>query len=573
MKYKMIILSILFLPVLLFGVELKSLYFEGNHAFTSSELYDALALKRPSFIAFWKSKIPKINPKTALVLKESLEGFYQVKGFYKAKIAVTQNQKKIIFRIKENKPVIVKNIDIRSDEKINDLIFLDKGNRFDAELFIKSKKQIKEKMLKLGYCSYDLNAKAKVDPQKNLAYLHFFLKKGEICKFGDITLSGLETIKPKIIKSYISFHKGDDYSYDKIIKSYDALYSLGAFSSVTIKETQKINNVLKMNISFRERKKKIRLKTGIGYESDLGPRAFLRWEERNFRGNAKKLAFFLKYSQKEHIFKNELTKPALFAVKGHLFNLKNEAGYSYFDYDTYKEKTLFDKIHLFHSFGYYLVDIGVGIENIKISDVKNLCNIEEKSYLLIYPFLSFIRDSRDSRLNPRKGTYFSHYMEGGLKEFGSDTSYIKMEDEGRFIYTFSNKITLALKAKIKIIKELKKDLPESKMLFGGGAYGNRAYGYKKLYATDALCSDMGGKTFVENTIEISHPIYKEIEGAVFLDSTMLSADSFDFSTDFIHSFGFGVRYISPIGPVKLDFGFNMEEPGINAIHFLIGQSF
>ncbi len=552
---------------------LKYLYFQGNKTFSQSELYKALGLKETSFIVFWKKREPKIDPKTIPVLKDTLLGFYEVKGFYHTEVKAIDEKDKIIFKIKEGRPVIVKKIDIKSDFKIKPFILLKEGERFDAESFIESKKNIKKRLLKKGYCSYDLDSKAKVDIVKNEAYLIFKLKKGDICYFGDVEFSGLKTVEPKVVKSYVKFRKGEPFSYDKIKETYDSLYSLGAFSTVSIKEVQKINNVLKYQISFRERKKKRRLKTGIGYETNIGPRFFIRWENRNFRGNAKKLSWYLKYSPKETIVSNGFVKPAVFSYRSVLFHFKNEIGYSYFDNDDYKEKRFFDKIHFFANFDPYNADFGLGFEDIKIRDVKNLCSIKEGNYFLVYPFLSFVTDKRDSKLNPRNGTFFSAYFEAGLKETGSATSYLKTMEEGRYIKTFENGITLALKLKLGLIKELEKTLPESKLFYGGGAYGNRAYGYKKLGATDAKCERMGGKTFVENSVEISHPVYRNFEGALFLDSTLISKDSLDFSTDFVHALGFGFRYISPIGPIKIDFGFNIKDPGYNAIHFLIGQSF
>ena len=412
-----------------------------------------------------------------------------------------------------------------------------------------------------------------VDLEKNKADLIFHLKKDGICKFGKVTIKGLKSINPKIVKEYLKFKEGDRYNIEKIKNSYNSLYSLGAFSSVLIEEKEKINNIVNYLISLKERKKRIRVKTGIGYETDLGPRAFFRWEEHNFRGNAKKLSFFLKYSKKEKIIKNNFFKPLVFSLKGKNIDLKNEIGYSFFDYNSYKEKKIFEKIHLFTNINKQLFDIGFGIENIKIDEVENLCNIKKGDFLLIYPFLEYEKDERDSKLNPKKGYYLNSKIEGGIKEIGSESTYLKWESEIRLIHTFKENLTAAIKGKLGLIKELEKSLPTSKLFFAGGAYSNRAYGYHKLYATDSKCKDVGGKTMIDLSFEVDKPIYKNIIGALFFDSTLLSKDSLDFSTDFVNSIGFGIRYLTKIGPIKVDIGFNTEDPSINAIHFLIGQSF
>ena len=59
----------------------------------------------------------------------------------------------------------------------------------------------------------------------------------------------------------------------------------------------------------------------------------------------------------------------------------------------------------------------------------------------------------------------------------------------------------------------------------------------------------------------------------FTDNTMLTDQSYNFKGEIISSAGFGVRYLTPIGPLKLDVGFNVEDPAQYGIAFQIGQSF
>ena len=62
---------------------------------------------------------------------------------------------------------------------------------------------------------------------------------------------------------------------------------------------------------------------------------------------------------------------------------------------------------------------------------------------------------------------------------------------------------------------------------------------------------------------------------IFTDSSMVSSkqEFWNFEDDIIHSVGFGVRYMTPIGPFKIDFGMNTQDYSQNGLHFQIGQSF
>jgi translocation and assembly module TamA len=75
------------------------------------------------------------------------------------------------------------------------------------------------------------------------------------------------------------------------------------------------------------------------------------------------------------------------------------------------------------------------------------------------------------------------------------------------------------------------------------------------------------------SLELDYPVWGDLSAAVFTDNTMLTEDSYDFSGEIITSAGVGVRYMTPVGPFKLDVGMNVEDPEQYGISFQIGQSF
>ena len=118
-------------------------------------------------------------------------------------------------------------------------------------------------------------------------------------------------------------------------------------------------------------------------------------------------------------------------------------------------------------------------------------------------------------------------------------------------------------------------IPESKYFFAGGPYSNRAYGYRELGVIISPTEDSinGASTWLNLSLEANFPVKGDIYGAVFTDNTMLTEKSYDFSGEVISSVGLGVRYMTPIGPFKLDVGVNVNDPTIHGINFQIGQSF
>ncbi len=573
MQFKFLIFSI-FLPLFLLASSAKFLECQGDGTFSQDELYEALGLKQPAWYEFWKEKRPKINPKLTTSLQESLENYYKAEGFYHAKVLKRENNNTIFFSVKKGLPARIKEIKSDLESTYNTLISYKRGDRFNANTFIDIKKNIKKKLLVNGYCNYNFDAKARVDIEKNIVYIHYHLQKNKPCTFGKITINVPSDIAPKVVQSRLNFQEGSLYSSKRINQSYSTISGLEAFDGIQISQKRE-SDIIHVNIDLKRKVKRIRQEIGVGYETNLGPKGIFRWEERNFRGNAKKLSFDLKYSQKEKYVKNGYFAPAFLKVPYrdvYYLDLKNEFLYSEYEFENFDEIKYADYLHLLKDYFLFSVDMGVGIEKIRITKRGDACNVSQGNFLLFFPFLNIIIDTRDSKINPKNGLYLSGYMESGLKYLASSTSYSKFIAEARIIKTI-NKFTFAGKGKLGLINEFEKSLPESKLFFAGGAFSNRAYGYNRLGASDSMCNEVGAKTLIDTTLEVSHSVYKNIDAALFYDATMISEKSFEFTIDFIHALGIGLRYLTPIGPVKLDFGMNVEDKNQYALHFQIGQSF
>ncbi len=565
---------VLFLMLSLQSSQMKYLKFETDGVFNSNRLYDELEIDRASWYQFWKDQIPQINVKIINSLEDSLINFYKSQGYYHVTLDANETNTTVTFNIHANNPIIIDSIKTNLEPKYKKLIKLKTKQKFKAFDFISSKKEIKKKMLEDGFCNFKLKAKTRIDIEKDISFVTFFLTKNKKCKIGDIRINAPKNIHKKVISSRLNFKKGDDYSSKKIKDSYSTLSGLGAFDRVQI-GTKKRDNNINIDINLMKKAKRIRQELGIGYETNLGPKGIFRWEQRNYKGDAKKLSFELKYSNQEKLIKNSFFWPAISSIPyypHHHIDLNNEFIYSEINLDTFNEKKYANYLHFMKDYYLYSIDLGVGLEHIKIEKKGDICNVVNGKFLLFFPFAKFIIDTRDSKLNPKNGLYLSNSFEMGIKSFANSSTYSKFITELRVIQTIGD-ITIAGKGKLGLIQEFENKLPESKLFLGGGAFSNRAYGYKKIGAYDASCDEVGGKTMIATTIEASYPIYKKLEAAIFYDTTLISKNSFYFNTDFRHSVGFGFRYLTPIGPVKIDFGVDIENYSQNAIHFQIGQSF
>lgn len=559
-----------------------SIHFSGQEHFDIDALEKALGVNNKSLYEFWKKDNPRIKNKLLPTLIETLESFYISEGFYDASITMESSDGIVTLKIRESKPVRIQDIEIQSDFNISSFIEIEKEDIFRAKTFINSKNKIIASLLKEGYCSYDLDTKAYVDIEKNRVDLKYHLKKGGVCTFGKVNIAGLKTIDNDVIISRVRAVEGGRFSTDLVQDTSNALYLLGAFDSVLVNVDRKIYNVVPVDISLEEKDKPYQLEAGAGYDTYVGARVHTQITKYNFLGNAQKLNLKAMWSKKEQLLILDYFKPTLFNLFEYSIDLGARTGYSNLEHDGFQEEKTFMRAYFQHEDSRLKLKLGIAAEVINIDALDNLDEgdelsqaVNEGEFVLFYPYMDIVYDARDSKLNPKYGYYLAAYSEIGLSDEEDASVYIKAQLEARLIHTFSN-LTLSAVGKIGVIDDdLGKGLPESKYFFSGGSFSNRAYGFREIGVILSPEEDTiyGASSMLNLSLEANYPVWGDIYGAVFTDNTMLSEDSFDYKTEIITSAGLGVRYMTPIGPFKLDIGFNVADTSIYGISFQIGQSF
>ena len=555
---------------------LVPIVFKGNKIVSTSDLEEVVGAKKSPFILFWKERIAKISPKMYPRLKETFKLFYKNEGFYDAHIDTHRENQSIIVTIEEHRPIIIEDVIVDSDLDLSEGITVEAHERFRAKDFTETKKKIHKILLTQGYCSPELSTKAYLDIEKYKAYIKIDLKKKKLCHFGKISIKTKSTtMNDDIILSRLYFEEGDVFNIEKIKESYEALYSLEAFDQLNLDYSKKLYNNKPVGITYKEVSKKIHTRIGLGYATDLKFQGRFYWEYQNYGGNGKKLIFDTVVSKDQKRVENRFFVPYVHSIEGYYLDLLNSVGYSEErDVHNFDERVVFDKLYLIHAGSQWYNSIGLGIEQREIFNASQILN---EHFFLIYPFIKLVYDQRDSKINPKNGFYFSHEMEYGLQYSPDSTSYLKYEEELRLIYTPRWEMTFSSVGRMGAISLYKNNMPESKKFFAGGAFTNRAYGYDRLGITESQikASTDGGFTFANLSLETNFPLYKNFRGAIFSDNTMISDNQgiWEFSNKVISSAGLGFRYLTPLGPFKIDFGMNVHDKSQRAIHFQVGQSF
>ncbi|HZH03825.1 MAG TPA: BamA/TamA family outer membrane protein, partial [Myxococcaceae bacterium] len=183
-------------------------------------------------------------------------------------------------------------------------------------------------------------------------------------------------------------------------------------------------------------------------------------------------------------------------------------------------------------------------------------------------------DRRDDRQAPKSGYYLGLSFQEGGGPLGGDFDYIRIQPDLRYYYSFGAKRewTLALKARAGTLIPLgDRGSPIVSRFFGGGANSMRGFSTRRFSPLQVVEKDMdldpdsddapgetvpiGGNSLFETSAEVRWNFYGNIVFATFLDSGFVTASSFrrESFNAMQYAVGFGFRYITPIGPVRLDF--------------------
>jgi len=561
-------ISLLILLASLLYSQSLPLVFSGNKSFSNQKLYEVLDIDTPYFYEFWKDD-PKTEIKKSKDLVSTIKEYYKYKGFFKATIKSSQKDGKIIISIIENQPITIVDITTVSKLDIKNQIPFKVGDVFDSEKFTQSKKDIEIIYGDKHYCKTDSNSKAWIDTQTKKAYISYDITPNEQCVIGQIRITSPKSIEPKFVESLLYFREGTLFSSQLIKDSYDSLYANGGLSKAVIStHINENSNKVDTDVKVFENTQPTRLETGLGYSSDEGPMVSLGIKNKNIFGNLKTLGISTRLTSNKQNIHAEFNRPL-----SHKNSTGANGGYENEKFLGYKESRVFANVYLSQRKLPNRFTESIVFDNSNTYDSTDLELFPEGEIFLISPKLRWEYDTRDNILSPKKGYFLNTEVMASLHSFISDATYYKFELKGGYILPLEKSI-LAMQASFGSLNIYDGEVPASYRFYGGGVNSNRAYSYQTLGPKNSAGDPVGFNSILETTIEYRFPIYKNFGGVVFNDNTFTKNSAISDSTHGYYSVGFGIRYTTPIGPLALDFGFDISNPKENyAFQFRIGEVF
>lgn len=196
-------------------------------------------------------------------------------------------------------------------------------------------------------------------------------------------------------------------------------------------------------------------------------------------------------------------------------------------------------------------------------------------------------DTRDDVIDPSRGGFFSAEATLAARALGGQVGFLKSYAQGFWFRSLpgSRRIVLATRAAVGLADGFPlEDLPASERFFAGGDSTIRGFALDTVGAPNTISTKgfpKGGNAVLILNAELRVPVWKDFGAAVFVDggNVFNRVSEFDFG-ELRGSFGFGLRYRSPVGPIRIDVGFKMDRRELagrleprRAFHFSFGQAF
>ena len=410
----------------------------------------------------------------------------------------------------------------------------------------------------------------------------FDIEEGDRVDVGRIIVSGNTRTRTTVVRRHAEpLEESAPLNPEVILEAQRNLYATGLFSRVDIVPLdQGLDGRRDLLIQIDEAGPLL-LSYGVGVQqlegsgSDVDVRGTVEITHNNLWGLDRSLSARVQGSRREQRFQTTYREPQL-------FNWDLDGFASFFververpQFDASRIDFSLQTLYQFPNDNNLLVS--ARFETVNLKDIRfNPRAGDEEGNIQVATFGgSYVRDRRDDPINATAGDYFLGTLRVGNHAYGSEVNFTSLFTQYT-LYRPARNAVIAASARFGWNQPYGNtvSLPITERYFAGGSTTLRAF------SLDAAGIGGGGNAIFLLNVEYRHRIplmMSELSGALFYDTGTTFLELSDFTVgDFTHTGGYGLRYETPLGPVRVDFGVNLNrQPGErrSKLHFTLGHAF
>jgi len=572
-------------------VYIKTIAFQGLKAFKEKQLKGIMETNEKDFLS-WVTSSGLYKKELLEKDLEKISAFYYNRGYLKAKVGDPEVKHEgewlyISIPIEEGVQFRMGKVDILGDllrpkEKVVADLAIRKEKFYNREVIRKDILQMSEEYSLEGFAFAEIVPQITEDPSGLTVDLVYEIRKGPKVYFERIDIVGNTKTRDKVIRREFKVAEQGLFDAAALRRSNENINRLDYFEEVNISTTPGSQED-RMNLKVEVKEKMTgSFSVGAGYSATDQFTVMGSIAQRNLFGRGQRLSL-------DAYLSGNTNRYSLNFVEPWLFNIPLSAGATLYNwirqYDTYLKNSLGGSVDL----GYLLWGeytrgyVTYTYDDANVTEVKDNApaQIKESAGINITSSvrLTLRRDSRDVLFNTNKGSLNSASVEYAGGPLGGTSQFTRYLAGSGWYFPLFWGTTGFINGKAGYIVEHGK-VPDYEKFYLGGINSLRGYKYNTVGVLDPKTGQVeGGDQMVQFNLEYIFPIFHSagVKGVLFFDAGNVynPGEAINFG-GFKQSVGLGVRWYSPMGPLRLEWGFNINpQPGdpSNNWEFSIGTFF
>ena len=549
----------------------EKIVFVGNSAYSDGKLKGLMATSEENILS-WFTSAGDLNEENLSQDTAKLTAYYHNHGYVQARVGEPEVQFEekgivITIRIVEGPQFKVGEVTMSGDliippEQLLERIKIIEQEYYNQDILRMDVITLTDIYADEGYANVDIAPRIQQDPEKSIVNITFDVAKGKQVYFEEITISGNSKTRDKVIRRQLQVYEQELYGGQRLKRSIRNLYRLDYFEDIKVDTVKgSADDKMKLRINVTE-KNTGAFSFGAGYGNIENLYLTASIAERNLFGRAQTLSLKGQLGAKTAKYTLGFTEPWLFDIPlsagADIYNWN-------YQFSTYDK----DSFGLNLRLGYPVIDF-TRISLTYTYDIADIKNVEDDAADSIKrdqgeniksAITTRLRyDSRNDSFHPTEGsTHTGTYEFAGI---GGTVGFNKIVGETGWYFPMIWKTVGVLHGKAGYVKQLEgKTLPDYEKFYMMGIDALRGFERDDLSPRDENGSEVGGNKFVQANVEVRFPLVAQagVYGVVFFDTGDIYADGEDIELSKLReSAGIGVRWLSPMGPVRLEYGWILD---------------
>jgi outer membrane protein insertion porin family len=572
-------------------VKIKKVEIEGNASISSGDIKGVMKTRKWWIFSFITSSgVYKEDEMKNDV--ERIRELYHSKGYISVKISepeitLSTDKKRIFIKISlsEGQQFIVGNVAYRGNTVFGNTKLYQHTKTATGKIFNRSALRndidsILDLYLEKGYARADISPAIDVNEEEKLVNITLSISEGDIYRIGRIHILGNRKTRDKVVRREMRLDEGDIFNNKLLKRSYQRITNLQYFETVEINSQPRIEEkLIDLDVKVKEKLTGM-ITVGAGYSSVDKFIVTGEVTQSNLFGKGLYVKLKADLSSLRANYSLSIVNPWFLdrPISASL-SIYNES----FEFPDYDKKSTGGSVGFGKELSEYIGGkITYNLESVEITDVADDApsiiqdQIGTRLSSSISP--SIWRDTRDNFLDPTTGSKNALYTT--VAGLGGDNYFFKSIFDSLWFFPVIWDTTFSIRGRIGYAKGYAgRDLPLYERFYIGGINTVRGLDFGEGGPRDEGGEKIGGnKELIFNT-EYIFPIEKNIKlkGVIFFDAGKAFNDEEGINiTSLRTTAGFGVRWISPFGPIRLEWGFNLnpkQDEGKSKVEFTLGGLF